>query len=127
MNLQKVYIKADSKFSNSIAEWAARIGIETSEYDFKSGEDQKADGLLLINANQDIDKENDAIHSYFYSRHIPTQKVDVNGTLQVAVSSFKMWLMKNKCKDVLIIGSEKLLENENYERFLNRIESELKA
>lgn len=127
MNLQRVYIKADSKFSKSISDWAERLGIETAEYDFKSGEDQKADGLLLINANQDVDKEIDAIHSYFDSRHIPTQKVDVNGTLQVAVNSFKMWVTKNKCREILILGSEKLLENENYERFLNRIESEFTA
>ena len=47
--------------------------------------------------------------------------IDINGTLQVAVSNFQLWLTTNKCKSVLIVGAEELLENENLDRFLNKI------
>ena len=122
MILETIYLKSDSTFSTIIAEWATSLGVQTVDYDFKS-EEQQVDGLLLINANQDIEKDLDDIHSLFDLKHFPTQKVDVNGTLQVAVSSFEIWLQKFKCKRLLILGSEKLAENENLTRFLVRLQA----
>ncbi len=122
MILETIYLKSDSTFSTIIAEWATSLGVQTVDYDFKS-EEQQVDGLLLINANQDIEKDLDDIHSLFDLKHFPTQKVDVNGTLQVAVSSFEIWLQKFKCKRLLILGSEKLAENENLTRFLARLQA----
>ncbi len=121
MILETIYLKSDSTFSTIIAGWASSLGVQTVDYDFKS-EDLQVDGLLLINANQDIEKDLDEIHSLFDLKHFPTQKIDVNGTLQVAVSSFEIWLQKFKCKRLLILGSEKLSENENLVRFLNRLQ-----
>jgi hypothetical protein len=122
MILETIYLKSDSTFSTIIAEWATSLGVQTVDYDFKS-EDLQVDGLLLINANQDIEKDLDEIHSLFDLKHFPTQKIDVNGTLQVAVSSFEIWLQKFKCKRLLILGSEKLAENENLTRFLARLQA----
>ena len=86
-------------------------------------EEHSAEGLLLINENQDIEKEMYELHTLFDKKHLPTQKIDVNGTLQVAVSNFEMWLRNFKCSNILILGSEKLVKNENLERFLSRIQS----
>lgn len=122
MSLEIIYLKSDSSFSTRISEWASHIGIQTELYDFKS-EDISADGLLLINANQDIEKDIEEIHAFFDVKHFPTQKVDINGTLQVAASNFQLWLTKFKCKSILILGSDKLVENENLERFLERTKS----
>jgi len=119
MSLQTIYLKSDSTFSTLISEWASSIGVQVEFYDFKS-EDITVDGLLLINENQDVEKEIEEIHAFFDVKHFPTQKVDINGTLQVAVSSFDLWLKKFKCKSILILGAEKLVENENLERFLER-------
>lgn len=122
MNLETIYLRADSSFSNHIKEWAGRMNVEVEAYEFKINEDQAADGLLLINENQDIRKDIDEIHTYFDSKHIPTQKIDVNGTLQVAVNSFKIWMDANKCKKVLFLGDDELVKNENLERFLSTLE-----
>ena len=60
--------------------------------------------------------------SALYDRkHIPTQKIDINGTLQVAMNSFRMWADKNKCKRVLILGDNDLVKNENLERFFSNL------
>jgi hypothetical protein len=120
MNLSKIYIKSDSPFGSYIQNWASNSGVEVEMYDAKL-EDEAADGLLLINANQDIDRESDEIHALFDKKHIPTQKIDVNGTLQVALSSLDLWLKSNKCSEILILGSDKLVENENLDRFFNKL------
>ena len=122
MHVETIYIKPDSVFSAQIAEWAASHGIPVEDYDVKM-EEHIAEGLLLINENQDIEKELYELHTLFDKKHMPTQKIDVNGTLQVAVSNFEMWLRTFKCKKVLIMGSDKLVKNENLERFLSRIKA----
>lgn len=118
------YIKPDSQFSSYVKQWADRNGIATEDYDIRMN-DHIADGYLLINQNQDIDREMDDLHTLFDQKHIPTQKVDINGTLQVAVSSTNLWLNSNKCKNVLILGADNLVENENLERFFNRLEESI--
>lgn len=121
MKVKKIYLKPGCAFSSFIAEWSSGQGIETIDHDFKIG-DQIADGLLVINENQDIDKDTYDVHTFFDVKHLPTQKIDVNGTLQVAVSNFDMWLRNYKCKNILILGSDDLLKNDNLKRFLSRIE-----
>lgn len=121
MKISKIYIKPDSTFSAYVRNWANASGIQTEDYDIRMPE-HIADGFLLITANQDVEREFDELHTLFDSKHIPTQKVDINGTLQVAVSSFKLWLKNNKCRNILILGSNELTKNENLERFFRRVE-----
>jgi len=120
MNINKIYIKASSAFSGYIMDWAAKRGIPVEEYDFRD-EDPKADGLLLVNANHDIDRDLYELLMNFDTKNIPTRKIDVNGTLQVAVSSLDLWLRSNKCKEILILGADNLLTNENLDRFFDKI------
>lgn len=122
MKLDTIYLRVGSPFANYINEWAERLGVNVEGYEFKPAEDQVPEGLLLINENQDIRKDIDEIHTHFDKKHIPTQKIDINGTLQVAVNSFNMWADANKCKNILVLGSDELIKNENLERFLKRIE-----
>jgi hypothetical protein len=121
MNLNSIYLKPESKFSKYVLDWASTMGIETVDYDAKS--EEFPEGLLLINANQDIEKEADELHVLFDKKHIPTQKIDLNGTLQVAVKNLEMWLNNYKCKNVLILGADDLVANENLDRFFSRIKN----
>ena len=119
MNVNSIYLDPESSFSKYISEWAANMGISIVDYDHKS--EVIPEGILLINANQDIDKDHVEIYDLYDKKHIPTQKIDVNGTLQVAVSNLNMWLNNFKCKNILILGSESLVKNENLDRFFSRI------
>lgn len=121
MKIETLYIKPDSNFSTYVKNWADQIGVPVENYDLRLNDDQIADGLLLVNENQDIPKDLYDIHSFFDRRHIPTQKIDVNGTLQVALSSFEMWLTKNKCKKILVLGADNLTKNDNLERFFSKV------
>lgn len=120
-SLKTVYIKPNGEFSSYIRNWAEQEGVTVEEYEVRMNEDQNADGLLLINENQDISRELYDIHTFFDKKHIPTQKIDVNGTLQVAISSTQMWLKNFKCQKVLILGSDNLVKNDNLDRFFDRI------
>lgn len=119
MQLDVILLKPENAFGQRIADWATKFGISTEQYDVRS--EDYPDGMLLVNANQDFHKEDLDLHTLFDKKHIPTQKIDVNGTLQVAISNFELWLKTYKCRKVLIIGDEDLVKNENLDRFLGRI------
>jgi hypothetical protein len=104
-----------------VRSWAESVGVAIEDYDYRMQDDHAADGLLLINENHDIPRELFDMHTHFDQRHIPTQKIDVNGTLQVAISSLDMWLRNYKCKNVLILGADELLNNDNWDRFFERV------
>lgn len=125
MKLDTIYVQPDSVFSSYVADWAGKLEVEIADYDVRS-EEHSAEGLLLINENQDITRELDDLHSLFYQRHVPTQKIDINGTLQVAVSSFEMWLSNFKCRKILVLGSDELVQNENLDRFFSRVNTKIK-
>lgn len=121
MILETIYLKDGGQFSEYLTEWAETKGIETVSYEFKPGEDQEPQGLLLVNENQDIRRDIGEVYAVFDRKHIPTQKIDINGTLQVAINSFRMWADKNKCKRVLVLGDDDLVKNENLERFFSNL------
>lgn len=119
MNLDVILTKPDSAFAKRINDWATQLGVATEDYDARS--EEFPEGMLLINANQDFGREDIDLHTLFDKKHIPTQKIDINGTLQVAISSVELWLRTNKCRRVLVLGSDDLVQNENLDRFLNRV------
>jgi hypothetical protein len=125
MKLDTIYLQPDSVFSSYVADWAGKLDVEIVDYDVRSDE-HSAEGLLLINENQDITRDLDDLHSLFDRRHVPTQKIDINGTLQVAISSFEMWLTNFKCKKILVLGSDNLVKNENLDRFFSRVNTKIK-
>ncbi|MCJ8292634.1 MAG: hypothetical protein HRT58_22170 [Crocinitomicaceae bacterium] len=121
MILEAIFLKEGGQFSNYVREWADTRGIEVVSFEFKPNQDQEPHGLLLVNENHDITKEIGEVYSLYDRKHIPTQKIDINGTLQVAMNSFRMWADKNKCKRVLILGDNDLVKNENLERFFSNL------
>lgn len=122
MKVDKIYIGGNSPFSVFMKEWAEKFSIEVDSFEFDPAQDLAPDGLLLINENHDIRKDIDEIHNFFDRKHVPTQKIDINGTLQVAINSYNMWMNSYKCKNVLILGADELVKNENLNRFLEKIQ-----
>lgn len=121
MNLEVIFLKSDSPFSAYVAQWAQQTGIAVSSYESREHE-EFVDGVVLITANQSISKELYDLYLHFDNRNIPSQKIDINGTLQVALTSFNLWMKGNKCKRVLIVGADDLVGNENLERFFKKLQ-----
>ena len=48
----------------------------------------------------------------------PTLHIDINGTIMVAISNLDLWIERNRCKKIMIIGSNELVKNPSLDRFL---------
>ncbi len=122
MKLDKIFLKNNSRFSNLLTNWANQRNYEVEEFTEKK-EDPEAgiDGLVIFNQNQSLDKEISEFRDLFDHKQKPVHKIDINGTLMVGVSNLDLWIERNKCKKVLIIGADSLIENPNLERYLERL------
>jgi hypothetical protein len=122
MKLDKIFLKNNSRFSNLLTNWANERNFEVEEFTEKK-EDPEAgiDGLVIFNQNQSLDKEIAELRDLFDNKQKPVHKIDINGTLMVGVSNLDLWIERNKCKKVLIIGADSLIENPNLERYLERL------
>lgn len=123
MKVTKLYIE-ETTFGKTISNWAESIGIETVKFDHKTEEQlNEIDGLLLFHENHDIDKVQQELLLAFEQKQRGISKIDINGTLSVAVSNFSLWLDRNKCQTILVTGADVLTKNPNLERFLEQLKT----
>jgi hypothetical protein len=122
MKIDTIYLKPNTTFSQAFSAWAGERSYVVQDFNDKAEEaDSGIDGLVIFNENQTIDKELLEIRDMFDHKQKPVHKIDINGTLMVGVSNLDLWVERNKCKRILIIGSDTLLGNPNLERYLNSI------
>jgi hypothetical protein len=121
MKIETILIKPNSPFSNAIAEWTAQRQFESAVFNKSDDPDEGIDGLVIFSENQELDKEAEEIRASFDRKQKPVHKIDINGTLMVAVSNLDLWFERNGCKKVLMIGNESLVKNPNLERVLNSL------
>lgn len=118
MKIEKIYVKPGLNLSKRISQWAFDNNIECLEAAVEEELNGDLEGLVILNQNQDIERDDLEIRRLFDLQQKPVQRIDINGTLMVGVSNFSLWLERNGCKNVLMVGSESLIENPNLERYL---------
>jgi hypothetical protein len=122
MKLETLYLKNNSRFAHLLTSWAYERNYTVDEFSDKNEDaDAGIDGLVIFNQNQTVDKELAEIRDIFDHKQKPVHKIDINGTLMVGVSNLDLWIERNRCKKVLFIGSDSLVENPNLERYLENI------
>ena len=122
MKLNTIFLKGNSKFSNALQVWATDRNFELAEFNEKlENPDEGIDGMVIFNENQELDRDIVEIRAMFDNNQKPVHKIDINGTLMVGVSNLDLWLERNSCKKVLIVGADSLVANLNLERFISNL------
>jgi hypothetical protein len=120
MKLNKIALRNSSQISQIILNWATQKNIPTEDFSSKSDDlDLLQDGLIILNQNQETDRDVQEIRNAFDRKLKPVHNIDINGTLAASVSNLELWIERNRCKNVLIIGSDSLMSNPNLERFIS--------
>ena len=122
MKIDKIYLKASSKFSERIAEWASERAKEVVTVSEKLHDSfDFFDSMLIFNENQTLTKEVSDIKILFDKQQKAVHKIDINGTLRVAITNFDLWLDSTKSKNLMVIGAEELADNLNLDRYLDAV------
>ncbi len=122
MKLDKIYLKASSRFSEFLTHWATEKNYSLAEFSEKNDDsDEGIDGLVIFNENQEVDRDILDIRAVFDNHQKPVHRIDINGTLMVGISNLDLWIERNSCKRVLFIGGDMLVDNPNLERYLTNL------
>lgn len=122
MKLDTIFLKQNSKFSQHFTSWAEEKQYIVEDFNDKQEDpDTGIDGLVIFNENQNVEKELSEIRAMFDHKQKPVHKIDINGTLMVGISNLDLWIERNKCKKILVIGADNLLTNPNLERYLSNL------
>lgn len=124
MKIETIYVIENNKFGKTIAEWAEGKRIQVISTTHKNDElSDLVDGLVLFHENHNFSKEDHETSQVISRDNKAIHKVDINGTLAATKSSFNMWLDRNRPRQLLILGSEKVAKNTNLPVFLEGIEN----
>ena len=119
MKVTKVYVQTNSAFADKISEWLIKKKIDVLTFSEKEDNALKViDGLVIFNESKSLPKEIEEMERIAKNNQKPTLNIDINGTLMVAVSNLDLWVERNRCKKIMIIGSNELVKNPNLDRFL---------
>ena len=122
MKVTSISILASNKFSTKVQIWAASVATEVLSVADKNADFfEGTDSLLIFNQYQELGQEVLEIKSRYDKQQKPVHKIDINGTLRVAITNFDLWLDSTKSKNLMVIGAEELADNLNLDRYLDAV------
>ena len=121
MLVDRIILKLNKKFSNSITPWATSNCNDLVQLTDKNLDIISIDSLLIFNQNQILTQDVSDLRVQFDKLQKPILHIDINGTLSVGISNLELWIERNKCRSILILGADDLVNNINLERFLQSI------
>lgn len=121
MLVDRIILKLNKKFSNSITPWATSNCNDLVQLADKNLDIISIDSLLIFNQNQILSQDVSDLRAQFDKLQKPILHIDINGTLAVGISNLELWIERNKCRSILILGADDLVNNINLERFLQSI------
>ncbi|MBU2020509.1 MAG: hypothetical protein KJ941_12755 [Bacteroidetes bacterium] len=121
MAIEKIFTRTSSKFSERISQWCESKNLEviSIEKDDKMGED--IDSLVIFHEDHNLDSASVELRDSFEKKLKPIHKIDVNGTKQVSVSHFGLWVERNNCKNILMVGTDTIFDSTNFELLLSKM------
>ena len=121
MLLKQILLRKEELFEQSIQDWAGNGSIPVNIFDGSNSLTEEADAVVLFHEDYNISKENESVKELFLNDSKFAHTIDINGTLMAAVSSFVFWLENHKPKKVLVIGDDKLQNNEKFKKYLDQL------
>ena len=118
MSIQKIYTKVKSKFSDRIEVLSQSKNVEFIIVDKDERNFEDTDALIIFHEDHNLDASGEEIRDFFEKKLRPIHKIDINGTKQVILTHYGLWVERNKVKSPLIIGTDQLVDNPKIEALL---------
>jgi hypothetical protein len=127
MQIKNIYITEENHFSTLLREWSERMDVQVIPVESNDNDlYEKVQGIVIFHENHDISKDAEEISKDLDKSNIATHKVDINGTVTATVTNLNMWIERNSCDNILVLGEKNLGKNENLHRFLEKLEASYK-
>lgn len=115
--LETVYLTDKSQFASFIASALTDRNIQVVEFDHSADQVETINGVVIFHENHNFDKRSAELRDLFELRQIPVHKVDMSGTMNVALTHLSLFLERIKGTAVLFLGADALVQNPKLELF----------
>lgn len=122
VHIQTIYLEDKTAFAASISAWLESKGFTVVSYDGSDQQNETIDGVVLFHENHNFDKHVADLRDHFDKLQVAMHKIDISGTMNVAISHLGLFFDRTKCKHVLFLGSENLKDHPKMEVFREKWE-----
>ena len=112
-----IFLEEKSAFTTTIETTLLEKGFNVELIDALAEGDIPVDALVIFHDNHNLDKHTSEVREHFEKHQIATHKIDLSGTLNVALSHLSLFLERIKSKKVLFIGAPSLKDHPKMEVF----------
>lgn len=112
-----IFLEEKSAFTTTIESTLIEKGFTVELIDPIMDDDIPVDAVVLFHDNHNLDKRIVEIRDHYEKHQIAIHKIDLSGTLNVALSHLSLFLERIKSKKVLFVGSPSLKDHPKMEVF----------
>lgn len=116
-HIQTIYTEEKSAFAGSVNAWLQSIGFQVEPFEESEDLKERIDAVVIFHDNHNFDKRVAELRDLFELLQAPIHKIDLSGTMNVALSHLSLFFDRTKCKNVLFIGSETIKDHPKMEIF----------
>lgn len=115
--ISTIFLPEKTAFTASIQNSLTDRGFQVESFTGSPEQIESVDGVVLFHENHNFDKPVAELRDLFEQRQIAMHKVDLSGTMNVALSHLSLFFERTKCKKVIFLGSDNLKDNPKLELF----------
>lgn len=116
-HIQTIYTEEKTAFAASVNPWLQSIGFVVEPFEESDEIKDKIDAVVIFHDNHNFDKRVTELRDLFEMLQAPIHKIDLSGTLNVALSHLSLFFDRTKCKNVLFVGSETIKDHPKMDVF----------
>jgi hypothetical protein len=119
--IQSVFFEENVNFGNLVQSWFTAKGFEVKNFNSEMEDAfDLFDSAVIFHENHNFDKNIEELRSLLETYSVATHKIDLSGTMNVAITNFDLFLDLNKSKNLLVIGSDTLVAHPKMDVFIEK-------
>jgi hypothetical protein len=120
--ISSVYVQENSKFGSSVSAWLSDKGVEMQTFNPEEEANfDLIDAAVIFHDNHNFDKSVSDLRDALDQRNVAVHKIDLSGTMNVALTHLALFIERTSCKKALFIGSESLENHPKMDIFKEKL------
>ena len=116
-HIKTIYTPEKSAFAADIRNWLTERGFTVETFEETPDKIEIIDAVVIFHENHNFDRPVAELRDLFEKRQTAMHKIDMSGTMNVAISHLSLFFERTQCKNVLFLGSESLKDTPKMELF----------
>jgi hypothetical protein len=116
-HIQTIYTVENSVFAKHTNAWLESKGFQVLPFQEDGKNIDTIDALVIFHDNHNFDKTTNDLRDLAEKHQIPIHKIDLSGTMSVALSYLSLFFERTKCKHALFLGADELKDLPKMEQF----------